>query len=488
MGIAIPQLVNISTGATGLLKKILSGGSGGFESIFKACFSKLRGTQDTGNNFFSLLSRKVSGNKEDINKVLASGAGIYLFHLIAMMKNIGMNHSDLTELFRGNTKGISDNALKSMMQTLGFNDREVSAVFSDNTLKNDIKNKVFNELYSNLMKQCSKSGIDMDSMIGIIDNNGGNLDELISSLLPDRLQKDSITDGLENEIKGIVSKALTDKAGQIDISSENTKLDNMMETLTSSVGIDKKDLKNIFFETIPQKRAAAVDRISKKISAFLKVNEGKQMPSGMMDALELIRSVTNDKEWAKVDHVIKIWYPGLSIGDAPITMDKAVFMTLAAKVSDDPSSFLNKDVAHVMDQLRTSIPLHIKNGDGRVSLKLYPPMLGKVDVHLSLHDGKLQAVFNTDRALTHNILQQHMPLLREVLANQGIRIHHFSVNMGFDSRDAHSGNAFGFLNQNRSDRGSSYRYPHHADEPSRADYYMDEDGRYRYTDGLDIFA
>ena len=111
----------------------------------------------------------------------------------------------------------------------------------------------------------------------------------------------------------------------------------------------------------------------------------------------------------------------------------------------------------VMDQIRRALPAHMKNSEGSVTLRLNPPMLGRVEVNMSMNDGQLQAAFKTDQVVTRDILMQNMHVLRESLAEQGIRATNVTVTTGLDAKSSNDGYAFtgqdnqghGFTRNNR---------------------------------------
>ena len=75
----------------------------------------------------------------------------------------------------------------------------------------------------------------------------------------------------------------------------------------------------------------------------------------------------------------------------------------------------------VLDQIRQAIPGGMKSSDGSMTLKLNPPMLGRVDVNIKLKDGQITASFKVDQPVTRDILQQNMHILKDALTDRGSR-------------------------------------------------------------------
>jgi flagellar hook-length control protein FliK len=72
---------------------------------------------------------------------------------------------------------------------------------------------------------------------------------------------------------------------------------------------------------------------------------------------------------------------------------------------------------------------------GVLQLRLSPPELGSLKLQLIVKDGVLSASLETDNAQARRILLDHLPALRDRLAEQNIRIERFDVDVQQDRRD-----------------------------------------------------
>jgi hypothetical protein len=70
----------------------------------------------------------------------------------------------------------------------------------------------------------------------------------------------------------------------------------------------------------------------------------------------------------------------------------------------------------VMSQLAVAIG---KASDRRVEIRLDPPELGRVQIHLTPIDGGLQAMVLADRPETHDLLRRHAEMLARELGAAG---------------------------------------------------------------------
>jgi hypothetical protein len=57
--------------------------------------------------------------------------------------------------------------------------------------------------------------------------------------------------------------------------------------------------------------------------------------------------------------------------------------------------------------------------DDKVEIRLDPPELGRVQIHLSRHDGAVQAVVLADRPETQDLLRRHAEVLARELGEAG---------------------------------------------------------------------
>jgi len=101
---------------------------------------------------------------------------------------------------------------------------------------------------------------------------------------------------------------------------------------------------------------------------------------------------------------------------------------------------------------------------GPVRLKLYPPELGSLRLEIHVRDGALSARAEAETSTTRNLLLDHLPLLRERLASQGVKIERFDVDLADrgagETSDQGTRQAPG--DGDRSGRDTSSRSDHHT--------------------------
>lgn len=108
------------------------------------------------------------------------------------------------------------------------------------------------------------------------------------------------------------------------------------------------------------------------------------------------------------------------------------FAPLLTKSTAAPTAFvLAEDFAETMNGLIVSkFDIQSVNGLSEAKLMLFPEHLGQVDVRISMQNGVLTAVFQTDSAMAKDMLDNQMAQLRASLQAQGLNVEKLEVTHG----------------------------------------------------------
>ena len=98
--------------------------------------------------------------------------------------------------------------------------------------------------------------------------------------------------------------------------------------------------------------------------------------------------------------------PGQSRSGATVTVDATKFLQRVAKAFESA-----------------------QQRGGEVRLRLSPPELGALRLEVSVKDGVLVARVETETKAAQTALLDNLPVLRERLAEQGIRVERFDINL-----------------------------------------------------------
>ncbi|MEA3223916.1 MAG: flagellar hook-length control protein FliK [Thermodesulfobacteriota bacterium] len=493
MNVPILQLIAGASGAVNLLQKIFGGSTpdGGFDSMLENILAKAENAGKPGGLFKGFLSRKGSVDDNMPGAILASSASPHFFQIIFTLKGMGVDSTGIKAILAGDIKGISDNALKSIIGALGFSEKNIAAIMGSSDLKYEIKAQISGQLKDVFKTQCEANGTDVDELIKEL---GLLSDEVMDKMVSVFKEPCNTLTDTKDVLRDMIAKILVKSGNNVMLDAHqgvyqaqaHSKVTRIIDTFKHTLDIKQDVIKEIFSGTNPELRAKAVEAVTKKIAAYLKANQGGAIPNEVREALAFISSMTSESEWAGIQDVIKGLNPGISLAQAQPNIDKNIFMSLAERLSNDPGLTLDKTLRHIMSQLRASLPKYVRNGQGKVTLRLYPPMLGRVDVNINMQDNSLHAAFRTDQSVTRDILQQNLPMLREALAQQGIKVNHFTVTLGLDSGDTNPGR--GFASSYNHGSGHGFNYQRQKTFPDHIPYVFEGYRGYIHADGLDVFA
>ncbi|MGE5591738.1 MAG: flagellar hook-length control protein FliK [Bacillota bacterium] len=109
----------------------------------------------------------------------------------------------------------------------------------------------------------------------------------------------------------------------------------------------------------------------------------------------------------------------------PRNMAATALQTTAAPAAAQPRDILNQVISRVKVSLqgdRTEARIH-----------LMPEHLGPVDLKVTVDGGQLTAHFHVASGQVKEILEQHLPELKQALHDQGFKVEQFSISMGTSS-------------------------------------------------------
>lgn len=111
------------------------------------------------------------------------------------------------------------------------------------------------------------------------------------------------------------------------------------------------------------------------------------------------------------------------------TLRSAVEMNRGHKTTEDTP---HVDPARFVSRVARAIHTANERG-GTLQLRLAPPELGSLRIELSVKDGVMSAALEADSAAARKLLLDHLPVLRDRLAEQNIRVERFDVDVRPDN-------------------------------------------------------
>ena len=524
MQLPFAGLLGLASGAVGFVQKVFAGKGSGADFDAELA-SAMAGKADAGK---ASLSQTLKGagtlDEETFRNLLATPAGMLLFQFMTALRGMGLESSDIRLLMNGAGAQISDKALGTILAHQGLGQKDIAALLADPAMKAEVKTQLASLFTETLDNRAAKDGIDADALRAITASDEAKVDSIIDRIMSGKQlpagqgsaswksdpaagqaeQQAAIQVGLiqrnvshiTDEIRALLAEALK-KAGSPASTASNAdgavSMERMIQVARDTFGVSRDVMSGLFFAADEAARKQAVDEVTAKVSAYLKSQAGQKMGSDAADTLAFLRSAMTEQEFSGIDTAWKLWQPGQTLPDTRIMMGRETYEGLARSLGGHaPETLYEQHMKNVMDQLRQALPSQMKNSEGRVTLRLHPPLLGRVDVSMTMQDGRLQAVFRTDQLITRDILVQNMHILKEALTEQGIRATQFTVSTTFDHGPLNDGYAFahqerhghGLPHQGRGS-GTHGRLPGDGEEYA---YFPASATQSSEGGGLDLFA
>ena len=108
-------------------------------------------------------------------------------------------------------------------------------------------------------------------------------------------------------------------------------------------------------------------------------------------------------------------------------------------IKQEQHADMSKRLSEALGQRLTA---QIAKGVWQVELDIHPKSLGRIEIHLEMRGGELEAHFNASKALTRELLQDGMPRLKEELREHGIETAYLGLGSG--KQGANDGNSTPF--------------------------------------------
>ncbi len=475
MQVPIASIMEIATGAAGLVQKILKNGSGGgdFEGLLK---SALGGSSKLDGSFIKQFLSKQSGDAGNLDELFASAAGVTLFQFMAELKKLGLNVSELQALLGGDLKSLPAETMQKLLASLGMSEDEITQIMADPELLDEIKVSLSDTLQGLLKQHADERGIDVSELVDSLGDELDGIDDLAlqleNILTATGGKKAEISDAVRQELQALVNDVVkgTDAnnhvaallgamRGNVSKSENAIKVDSLTETLKGELGLEEESIKSLIYSSDAVKRQQAVADVTARLTEFAKKNQGKPLTPELKEALGFLKGVMSESEFAGLQNSLKL-FANLNLASIKPEFSTEFANALNERFnSDGPDSVIEKHLRQIMDQLKRGVSDNVRNGQGDVSLKLNPPMLGRVDVNVNMVDGLVNATFKSDQAMTRDMLQQNMVMLKDALAEQGVKVNNVQVTSGFNERPQDESAAYAMAEQqsrqNRQNRGNS---------------------------------
>lgn len=114
---------------------------------------------------------------------------------------------------------------------------------------------------------------------------------------------------------------------------------------------------------------------------------------------------------------------------------------------------------HALDirsQVQDSVLTMMRNGARRLEVSLNPVELGQMAVALTMKNGEINAVIQTEKAESASLINQQIEVIRQELENQGFKVQNIDVEVGF-SNFAEGDNGHGWEGMQQHNNEQAFR-------------------------------
>lgn len=121
----------------------------------------------------------------------------------------------------------------------------------------------------------------------------------------------------------------------------------------------------------------------------------------------------------------------------------------------------------ILGQVMAKVKVSFNGERSEARIHLVPEQLGPVDLKVTLEGGQLTARFHVASSQVKEVLEQHLPELKQALHDQGIQVEQFSVSLGSGDQTRSAG---------QESRGNAWASHSGRQGYQAADFYGDEAG------------
>lgn len=109
--------------------------------------------------------------------------------------------------------------------------------------------------------------------------------------------------------------------------------------------------------------------------------------------------------------------------------------------------------ADIRSQVQDSVLTMMKNGTKRLEVSLNPVELGQMAVVLTMKNGEVNAVIQTEKAESASLINQQVEVIRQELENQGFKVQNIEVEVGLSNySDSNGGQSWESMQQHNDEQ------------------------------------
>ncbi|MCW3173605.1 flagellar hook-length control protein FliK [Shewanella subflava] len=161
----------------------------------------------------------------------------------------------------------------------------------------------------------------------------------------------------------------------------------------------------------------------------------------------------------------------------PIHKSDVPQFQLALKQHGESQVQMQEMIQRFSPVMKQQLITMVSNGIQQAEIRLDPPELGHLMVKIQVHGDQTQVQFHVAQTQTRDLIEQAIPRLREMLAQEGLQLADSQVSQGGGGRDGQS---------QESSQGTSQQ--HDLDENSALEHSMFQNDSESLQSGIDYYA
>ncbi|UJF21298.1 flagellar hook-length control protein FliK [Shewanella sp. OMA3-2] len=254
-----------------------------------------------------------------------------------------------------------------------------------------------------------------------------------------------------NMVKNVTKDSVTSLNNDNILGNKTASADNVLDTVTMA----QADLKM---------QASAESLKTASVTASMNIDS------------ELVKSAHIDV-FTTSDETVDIKAIQNQSSFTPIHKSEVPQFQLSLKQQGEPQVQMQEMIQRFSPVMKQQLITMVSNGIQQAEIRLDPPELGHLTVKIQINGDQTQVQFHVAQSQTRELIEQAIPRLRDMLAQEGLQLTDSQVSQGGGGRDGQP-----------EDSSSRYAEQQDVDENSAVEHSMFQNHPESLQSGIDYYA
>lgn len=265
-------------------------------------------------------------------------------------------------------------------------------------------------------------------------------DTVITKAVGEELNRSTVNGKKLNEAEGravLFAERENTKQTAAEVKEVNIAAEQQQSLLTAAKVQDEREstlkAENKFFENKQEEKLQAQEQSER----FNPAEQGKENSRD--------HTQDNKEEFSRKSFAQASYEERVLAGIAGLQGIGAVFDTAAANFAGNASD--------IRSQVQDTVLTMMRNGAKRLEVSLNPVELGQMAVALTMKNGEVNAVIQTEKAESASLINQQVEVIRQQLENQGFKVQNIEVEVGLSNySDSNPGQSWESMQQHNNEQ------------------------------------